>query len=800
MHKKHFFLGNNIAEAKEFSPQSQGFGGYSLPTRDRATHARMVKEQYETVVNQVVANLEERANQGQPVANGIYVDLKMDKNFIPDSLGKQDGPNGTTIMKVTNNGDENDVDVTVYVKKDKKDWLKNKADDYSNKSTPTGKPCNEKLIAPINGIVATDIRTLYVSAEEFDTIPKVDSYFYELWISHSKENSKEDIETILSQLGIEKTTEPLCFDGVDVWLIKATKQQLITLPLSLGYIEGIRPYRQPSALTSSKQESREWNELIKGEITYNDDAENVIVGILDSGVNNAHELLSPVLPDVRMDVAIGVLEATDKTDHGTGMAGLALLGDLTDIAYQRNSPIDVHHALSSVKIYEAGHETPKEFYGAVIEEAIGKASDMGASIQCMAITDESSYNGIATSSSAALDESIYHQGECDRLVLVSAGNIQTGDVDHNNYIESCKSNAVQSPAQAWNALTVGAYTEKTLIDDESYKPLAAPGGISPYSCSSYPWHEKRNKPELVMEGGNVAYHAMLKETSHSDLSLVTTSNDMQEPLEPFNATSAATGLAARLAARIKVENPQMSMLSIRGMMVHAARWTDEMKRIDNIDERMSLCGYGVPNEDMAIYSNEKCATYIFENQLRPYKQGESGNIYNQIHYYDLPWPKELLENMGDEEVRIHITLSYYVKPSPGYAGRTDKYRYPSATLHFDLKTATETKEEFLCRRNKYEGDKTTQNDSGRWNVKQQRRERGTVQSDWIECTATDLAEMDKIVVYPGPGWWKERKLDNVGNTVPYSLIISIETKETDIYNAIETAISNRIGVSITQEV
>ena len=73
---------------------------------------------------------------------------------------------------------------------------------------------------------------------------------------------------------------------------------------------------------------------------------------------------------------------------------------------------------------------------------------MGASILCMAITDESAYNGIATSSSAALDESIYHQGQCARLVLVSAGNIQTPDVDYNNYIESCKANAVQSPAQA----------------------------------------------------------------------------------------------------------------------------------------------------------------------------------------------------------------------------------------------------------------------------------------------------------------------------------------------------------------
>ena len=234
-------------------------------------------------------------------------------------------------------------------------------------------------------------------------------------------------------------------------------------------------------------------------------------------------------------------------------------------------------------------------------------------------------------------------------------------------------------------------------------------------------------------------------------------------------------------------------------MVHSARWTDEMKRIDNIEERMSLCGYGVPDEDIALYSNEKYTTYIFENQLKPYIEGDSSNIYGQMHFYDLPWPKELLEEMGSEGVRIRITLSYYVKPSPGYAGRTNKYRYPSATLHFDLKTATETQEEFLCRRNKYEEGISTKNDTNRWTVKQQKRERGTVQSDWIKCTAADLAEMDKIVVFPGPGWWKNRKLTNVDNIVSYSLIVSIETKETDIYTAVEAAIENRIGIQIAQE-
>lgn len=155
---------------------------------------------------------------------------------------------------------------------------------------------------------------------------------------------------------------------------------------------------------------------------------------------------------------------------------------------------------------------------------------------------------------------------------------------------------------------------------------------------------------------------------------------------------------------------------------------------------------------------------------------------------------------GRRKCKIRITLSYYVKPSPGYAGRSNKYRYPSATLHFDLKSASESMEEFLCRRNKSEGEKRTDNDTNRWTIKQQRREQGTVQSDWIECTAAELASCGQIIVYPGQGWWKERKLANVDNVIKYSLIVSIETTKTEIYDAVETAISNRIGVQIMQEV
>ena len=657
------------------------------------------------------------------------------------------------------------------------------------------------MIEPINAIKPADIHALYTSTEDFDKLPDNKAFLFELWITKTKEYDTVKLSDVLDKLAILKAGKNhLDFDGVDVWMIKATKQQLCELPLSIGYIEGVRPYHQPSILIKNRSESREWSELIEGEIQFALDKDSTRIGLLDSGVNNAHKLLAPALPNDRMKSAISVPDTTDHSDHGTGMAGLMLYGDLTDITYRHGGPIIIEQDLASVKIVENGHTTDPDFYGAVIEDAIYQAQTMGASIQCMAVTDGTSYDGKSTSSSASLDESIYHNGKCDRLVLVSAGNIEPPEVDATNYLESCKANAVQSPAQAWNALTVGAYTEKTIVTDESYKALAAPGNLSPMSRSSWSWRNGCNKPEIVMEGGNIAYHPVFQTTTHPDLSLITTCQDLAESLEQFHATSAATALATRLAAKIKTATPALSMLSVRGMMVHSAKWTPEMIRIGNIKDIIPLCGYGVPDEETALFSNEKYATFIFENELIPYWEKDGSNTYNQLHFYDLPWPTEVLEQMGEENVKIRITLSYYVKPSPGYAGRSNKYRYPSATLHFDLKSASESMEEFLCRRNKSEGEKKTDNDTNRWTIKQQRREQGTVQSDWIECTAAELASCGQIIVYPGQGWWKERKLANVDNVIKYSLIVSIETTKTEIYDAVETAISNRIGVQIMQEV
>lgn len=87
---------------------------------------------------------------------------------------------------------------------------------------------------------------------------------------------------------------------------------------------------------------------------------------------------------------------------------------------------------------------------------------------------------------------------------------------------------VENPGQAWNALTVGAYTKDITIEDRrfsGFSPLADVKDLSPYSSTSVNWDDKWPiKPEILLDGGNIATNGA-DYTTCPDLSLRTTSID-----------------------------------------------------------------------------------------------------------------------------------------------------------------------------------------------------------------------------------------------------------------------------------
>jgi hypothetical protein len=118
-----------------------------------------------------------------------------------------------------------------------------------------------------------------------------------------------------------------------------------------------------------------------------------------------------------------------------------------------------------------------------------------------------------------------------RLIIVSAGNIPA-ETDFTRR-RSQDEYPIEDPAQAWNALTIGGYTDRIDVTDEGYEdwsPLVEAGELSPHSRTSVTWPPI--KPKLVMEAGNRAVNpAQTEILTVGSVSLLSTGNDVtREPL------------------------------------------------------------------------------------------------------------------------------------------------------------------------------------------------------------------------------------------------------------------------------
>ena len=126
---------------------------------------------------------------------------------------------------------------------------------------------------------------------------------------------------------------------------------------------------------------------------------------------------------------------------------------------------------------------------------------------------------------------------------------------------------MEDPAQAWNTIAVGGYTDLVNIQEphfRGYSPLVNAGDISPYTRTSTRWLQGKSpfKPDIVMEAGNRAVSPSRTDAYDADsLALLSTGpNTDVDPLVSFRATSAATAQAARLAARLVARFPDYSLV------------------------------------------------------------------------------------------------------------------------------------------------------------------------------------------------------------------------------------------------
>jgi hypothetical protein len=180
----------------------------------------------------------------------------------------------------------------------------------------------------------------------------------------------------------------------------------------------------------------------------------------------------------------------------------------------------------------------------------------------------------------------------------------------------------------------------------------------------------------------------------------------------------------------------------------ASKIIDRFQPLENkqsVSNLLRIAGYGQPDLSKALTSGDRSVNLVVEGQIQPYTP--EGTM-NKMVLYSLPWPTDELEKLGDQKVKLRVTLSYFIEPNPGERGWENKFKYTSHGLRFDLNCAGEESGEFVARINKKY--RTTNpdldvgdSDSSRWLLGPTLRNRGSIHSD-IWTGAVELADKSTL--------------------------------------------------------
>ena len=695
------------------------------------------------------------------------------------------------------------------------------SENYFRHGEDTGNPIANKLIANIEDIRVATLKSFWTDEPEYPFPDINDSVWWEVWFRKGADAASipEKVLTNIREIGLEISNTTLSFPEHLVKLVYGTARQLSQSLMLLDNLAELRkPVETADFFTGSElslAEREEWMHNLVSRVEAELDEGSVLICLLDSGVNNRHPLLAPFLPNERMYTFRrdwGTHDGWKGGGHGTATAGLSLFGDLTS-KLTDSEHVRILHGLESFKIIDPGSVNPPELYGYIYEYACSYPFvelPYNRRVFCLTITNNDiRHSGRPSSHSSSIDKIAFGSHldpRAPQLILISGGNVElerASEFPDKNYRES-----VKDPAQAYNAMVIGSYTQKDRINTEEwpgYSPLAPRNGMAPSNSTSLLWESKwPNKPDVVFEGVNLA---RLDEDFNmiDSLQLLTTSKDHRGSIfQTFGDTSGAAALASKMAAELCSAYPGFWPETIRGLMVHSANWTEEMLRSFNWlreSDRNRLIrsvGYGVPNLERALYSADNSVTLISQSVIQPYREEGSTNKYNDYHLYTLPWPVEVLrDDVGFEEVTLKVTLSYFVEPNPGNRNYASHFRYHSHELEFALIRQGESLVEFQRRissATESDNDVDVKFTGSEWELGRV-RSKGSLKKDFFKTTGTELSDRNYLAVFPKNGWYKLRKKLGKGNSViRYALILSIEASEleVDLYTPVEVQVTTDI--------
>lgn len=770
-----------------------------------------------------------------PASDGVYVIFDSVPGFelelaALDPQRKGDQPELVAVQRVEVNGQPTDR-ATVFVPDGKLRYFVERFEQYARENTPTGARKHANFVERVGSVRLATIEALWTDPpEQFPPADLVTSW--EVWLRRRDDLEVDRLRGLQQVLGIQVGERLLRFDNRTIVLVRASAAQLSN---ALDLLDDLAELRAPRVASdffarAPATEQADWIDHLLERADLPSNAAPAVC-VLDTGVNREHPLLEPALDAPDVHACEPGWGTHDHDGHGTEMAGVVLFGDLAE-RLAADGTFHIRHRLESVKVLPPPPAVNEpDLYGAITADAVSRVEIQAPdrrrafSLAVTASAAGDTVPGLPTLWSATLDAlaagrafDIEH-GEIryldeasvgdQRLFIVAGGNVRQFDAAEDHLARS-DVEPVEEPAQAWNALTVGAFTELVDLgpDFAGWNAVAPPGELSPFSRTSVGFQAQWPlKPDVVCEGGNTARSQGNDVDWPEPLQLLTTHyQPAQRLFTTTNATSAATARAAELAGGILAEYPALWPETVRALIVHSAEWTAAMRtQIDGAGNsrraREALVrryGFGVPSRDRALRSATDALTLVLQDTIHPFDDSR----LREMHTHDLPWPTDALAELAEAPVRLRVTLSYFIEPNPTRRGWRRRYRYASHGLRFELKSPDETNEDFHKRLNKRaldeeEGRPTVGDDAG-WLLGPQARTRGSLHADFWDGTAQELASRGRLAVFPVTGWWKERPVrDRSDLGARYALVLSIETpvETADLW----TPVAQQVGIPVVVE-
>ncbi|MBL8254479.1 MAG: S8 family peptidase, partial [Candidatus Competibacter sp.] len=577
--KKHFIL-KGAAETERFRLPRNGGGDSAVPERDRRRHGRSLLRQLEVLRPLFLRAREAQEAAGEKEGFGLKVEFESFPNIelAFESLERKRA--GIELLNVRRK--EKLTLATVFVPDGELKKFEDLVRDYLDESKDTVRgPKNRKLLNTISEIREAALNALWT--DDPDVLPATDEemFWWEIWlpVRNDREATTEQFKRLVQDLDFRIAPGELQFPERTVLMAYGSAGQMKRSMLTLNSVAELRRAKETAEFFDScapaAQHAR-LDGLLKRLTVSGRGAEVPHVCLFDTGANYEHPLVGIGLDAVDLHTVEPSWGTNDTHGHGTEMAGLALAGDLTQ-ALASQSAIKISHRLESVKLLskEGTNGRDARHHGYLTVEAVARpeiTAPRRHRLFSMAVTARDNRDrGRPSAWSAAIDRlAADAQGFCEtpRLFVISAGNIDDPQA-WASYPLSNATDGIHDPGQSWNALTVGAVTHLARItepDTDGLQPVAPVGGLSPFSTTSRTWEPKwPMKPDVLFEGGNAAKDS-LGAVWLPSLSLLTTHSKPSERLfTTANATSAASALAARMAAGLMAEYPKLWPETIRAL-------------------------------------------------------------------------------------------------------------------------------------------------------------------------------------------------------------------------------------------